>query len=35
MLLIFNAEDENGRGALDAAAGLNPGSLALLYKLAD
>jgi hypothetical protein len=35
MLLIFNAEDENGRGALGTAAGLNPGSLALFYKLPD
>ncbi len=35
MLLIFNAEDENGRGALGAAAGLNAGSFALFYKLPD
>jgi hypothetical protein len=35
MVLIFNAEDENGRGALGTAAGLNAGALALLYKLPD
>jgi hypothetical protein len=35
MLLIFNPENENGRGVLGTAAGLNAASLALLYKLRD